>query len=93
VATFLVEMYVPRLRAGQVDEAAARAGAAAAAMRRTGSDVRHLRVIFVPGDETCFHIFEAASAEHVWEAGRHAGLAFDRVAEAVESVNSEGGLA
>jgi hypothetical protein len=49
-------------------------------------------LIFVPDDETCFHLFEAASAETVRVAGRFAGLTFDRVTEAVESVNSEGGM-
>jgi hypothetical protein len=91
VPTFLVEMYMPRLRAGEVEKAAERARAAAAALRRSGSDVCYLRLIFVPDDETCFHLFEAASAETVRVAGHFAGLAFDRVTEAVESVNSEGG--
>ena len=86
--TFLVEVYMPRLRAGEVEKAAERARAAAAALRRSGSDVCYLRLIFVPDDETCFHLFEA---ETVRVAGRFAGLAFDRITEAVESVNSEGG--
>jgi hypothetical protein len=53
--------------------------------------VTYVRSIHVPEDETCFHLFEAESAEVVYEAGRRTGLTFDRVAAAVEPVISEGG--
>ncbi len=81
---FLAELYLPRLRAGELDDAAARARAAAAAMRRDGTPVRYVRSLFVPEDETCFFLFEAPSAEAVAEASRRAGIAVERVVEAVQ---------
>jgi hypothetical protein len=39
----------------------------------------------VPGDETCFVVFEADAAETVEEAGRRARLAFERIVPAIEA--------
>ena len=44
--------------------------------------VRYLRSILIPGDETCLHLVEAASAEQVAEAFEHVGLKADRIVEA-----------
>jgi hypothetical protein len=56
-----------------------------AALARLGdrSTVRYLRSILIPGDETCLHLVEAASAEHVAEAFEQVGLEADRIVEAV----------
>ena len=48
-----------------------------------GTSVRYLRSILIPGDETCLHLVEAESAEHVAEAFEQAGLKADRIVEAV----------
>jgi hypothetical protein len=40
---------------------------------------------FVLGDETCFVVFEAEAADVVAEAGRRAGLAFERIVAAIEA--------
>ena len=48
-----------------------------------GTAVRYLRSILIPGDETCLHLVEAGSAEHVADAFEQAGLAADRIVEAV----------
>jgi hypothetical protein len=48
-----------------------------------GKTVRYLRSILIPGDETCLHLVEADSAEHVAEAFEQAGLTVDRIVEAV----------
>ncbi|MGH7359236.1 MAG: nickel-binding protein [Candidatus Rokuibacteriota bacterium] len=82
MAEFLVELYVSRTDAGAVELGAARARAAAEALTREGTPVRYLRSIFVPEDETCF-LYEAGSADAVREAAGRAGLAFERVAEAI----------
>jgi hypothetical protein len=82
VATYLVEVYLPELRSGEVRQAVVRLRAAAAELTREGTPVRHLRAIFVPGDELCLHLFEGPSAEVVGEAGRRVGVNFERIVEA-----------
>jgi len=55
-----------------------------AALARLGdrSTVRYLRSILIPGDETCLHLVEAASAEQVAEAFEQVGLQADRIVAA-----------
>ena len=62
------------------------AGPDSAALGRLGDGtaVRYLRSILIPGDETCLHLVEAESAEKVAEAFEQAGLAADRIVEAVD---------
>jgi len=90
MADFLVEVYTPRLDEAALAKLVARLETAAEAMSAE-IPLTYLRSIHVPEDETCFHLFEAKSAEVVREAGRRAGLTFDRITEAVEPVTSEGG--
>ena len=90
MADFLVEVYTPRLDETALAKLVAQLKAVVEAMSAE-IPVTYLRSIHVPEDETCFHLFEAESAEVVYEAGRRAGLTFDRVAAAVEPVSSEGG--
>jgi Protein of unknown function (DUF4242) len=56
-----------------------------AALARLGdrNTVRYVRSILIPGDETCLHLVEAASAERVAEAFEQVGLEADRIVEAV----------
>ena len=82
---FLAELYLPTTGPGGIAEAAARARAAAEVLARDGDPLRFLRIIFVPGDETCFVAYEAATPEAVAEAGRRAGLEFERIVAAVEA--------
>jgi hypothetical protein len=81
VAEFLVEVYVSQADSAAVERGAERARLAAEALIREGIPVRYLRSIFVPEDETCFFLFEAASADGVRVAARRAALPFERVAE------------
>ena len=46
--------------------------------------IRYLRTTFLPEDETCFHLFEASSAQVVDEATRRAELGHVRVTPAIE---------
>ena len=85
MAYFLAELYVPSTGSGGIAEAAARARAAAEKLARDGDQLRFLRIIFVPGDETCFVAYEAATSEAIAEAGRRAGLDFERIVAAVEA--------
>jgi hypothetical protein len=82
--TYLVEAYVPRSRAREARAAGRDARAAAKELVREGTPVRYVRMTFLPDDETCFHIFEAASEEAVSEACRRAGIGSGRIVPAVE---------
>jgi hypothetical protein len=84
VATFVVETYVPRGRAGERAELDRRARAAAAALSAEGTPVRHLRSVFVPGDEMFLHFFEAPGTDAVAEVSRRALLSYERIVETVE---------
>jgi hypothetical protein len=81
--TYLVECYLPRARATELAEVAARLST------RRGEPAanlaRYLRSTYVPDDEICFHLFEAESVEAVREASRRASLTFDRIVEAEEN--------
>jgi hypothetical protein len=61
-----------------------------AALARLGDQktVRYLRSILIPGDETCLHLVEADSIEHVADAFEQAGLEADRIVEAVEGLQA-----
>jgi hypothetical protein len=80
---FLVEAYLPQQRATELPTLVRRLRAVAGELSSDGTPVRHLRSTFVPEDETCFHLFEGASAEAVREAGRRAALGFDRIMVAI----------
>lgn len=82
MAEFVVELFVSRGDAAAVEGGTARARLSAQELTREGTPVRCVRSLFVPEDETCFFLYEAASAEAVREAARRAGLAFERVAVA-----------
>lgn len=81
---FLVELYLPDNGTDAAAATAERARAAAAELAGRGAPVRYLRMLYVPDDETCFLLYEAASAELAGEASRHAQIAYERVLEAVE---------
>jgi hypothetical protein len=51
---------------------------------RQGVSVRYVRTTLVPGDETCFHLFEAASHDAVAEVCRLAGIESPRIVPAIE---------
>lgn len=81
MAEFLIELYVSRAEPGAVARSAESTRAVAEQLTEEGTPVRYLRSIFVPEDETCFLLLEAASVDAVHTAARRAELAFDRVAE------------
>jgi hypothetical protein len=89
VAQYLAELYVSRMNASSVEGDAERARLAAEELSREGTPIRYLRSIFVPADETCFFLCEAASVEAVRETARRADLNFERIAEAAAPATSE----
>jgi hypothetical protein len=85
VPTYLVENYIPRSHAQEARAAGRRARAAAEELSREGIAVRYVRTTFLPDDETCFHLFEAVTADDVEEVSRRAGLGRARVVGVVEA--------
>jgi uncharacterized protein DUF4242 len=85
VPTYMVEAYMPRSHAQEARAAGRRARAAAEELSAEGTAVGYVRTTFLPDDETCFHLFEAASADAVEEASRRAKLGRVRVVPAVEA--------
>jgi hypothetical protein len=83
VAEYLVEFYVPRTGTAVVELGAEDARFAAEQLTQEGTSVRYLRSIFVPEDETCFFLYEAASVDAVQKAASRAALAYERISEAV----------
>ena len=82
--SYLVETYVPQSQADEIRITARRARAIAKALSRGGTPVRYVRTTFLPEDETCFHVFEAASEDAVGEVCRRAGIGSARIVPAVE---------
>jgi hypothetical protein len=85
VAEYLVELYVARSDRAGAERRGDRARLAAEQLASKGVPVRYLRSIFVPEDETCFYLYEAASPDVVREATRLAGFTSERVTEAVST--------
>lgn len=76
---------MPRASAAEVEEEANQARLAAEALATNGILVDYVRTTYLAEDETCFHLFEANSAEDVAEAARRAALTSGRVTLVVET--------
>ena len=91
MATFVIETYLSRARAGELEAVTARLREAIASSALTidrpepASPARWLRSYFVPEDEVCFHVVEAESADAAFDLGRLAGLSPERVVRAEAS--------
>ena len=83
---FLVELYFSKTNCAAVAASGERVGRAAAEVTAEGKPVRLLQSIFVPEDETCFLLVEAAQAETVRETARRAGLSIERVVETAADI-------
>lgn len=81
---FLVESYVADSSAA-FDDARERARSTA----ELSADVAYLESTYVPGDETVLHLFAAPSVGALADAGRRAGLQFERIVEAVNERGSK----
>jgi uncharacterized protein DUF4242 len=85
VPTYLVEAYMPRSHAQEARAAGSRARSVADELSREGTPVRYVRTTFLPDDETCFHLFDALSADAVEEVSRRAKLGHARVVSALDA--------
>lgn len=88
MASFLVETYQPDIGGSGFARAVDSVREASESLSREGVHVRHVRSYVVPGDEMCFHVLEAESAEEVEQTLGLAGIKAGRVVEAI-GVRSE----
>jgi muconolactone delta-isomerase len=84
VVLYLVEAHVSGPEALSTSAARRRARAAVRTLEKEGVALRYVRTTLVPGDETCFHVFEADSVDAVARACRIAELTAARIVPALE---------
>ncbi len=82
MTTYLVERYLPGLRAKELRATTARAASAAAELAASGVAIRYLGSTLVPEDEGCLCWFEAESAAVIAAANERAAAPFARIVEA-----------
>lgn len=80
---YLVERELPGFTEQQLRHAASRANATTAEMSREGTPIRYLRSTYLPAEQKCFCLFEAASPELVRKANERAQLPVQRITEAL----------
>ena len=83
---FAVETYVPAASREPLLRISARARAAAG----RGVGVRYLASLFLPEDETCFHVLDAPSPDAAAEVAAQVGVGGARVLEAAVVFAVEG---
>jgi hypothetical protein len=83
--SYCLELYVPRGSNARIEKAADDARRAAEALATDGVPIRYVRTTYLDEDETCFHLFEAESAQEVAAAAHWAGLAGGRITPAIET--------
>jgi len=81
VATYVIETYLSREHADRLPETVDRLREAVESRPNRGT-VRYVRSVFIPEDETCFHVIEATSAETVRDLTRRATITAERIVEA-----------
>ena len=86
MSEYLVEVYHPRSAAAAPQPSPEEVRHAAETLSLQGQEVRLLRVIIVPDDETCFYLFRADSADLVKEAAARAGLKVERLVAAMSAL-------
>jgi hypothetical protein len=93
VQRYVVELYRPRSEPESLRAVADRLAAGARLVSCEGTPVRYVDTIFLPGDETCLHLFEAGSDADVRAVAHRAGIDIDRVvpAEQVERQSTSAG--
>jgi hypothetical protein len=77
---YLVEAYTPATV--EIADLEARARRTAERLSRDGGPVRYVRAIYVPDDELCLHLVDAASLAAADDLIRRAGISPDRIVEA-----------
>ena len=86
---YVVERYRSRSDPDSLIAVADRLAAGARRVSQGGSSVRYVETIFLPGDETCLHTFEADSPAEVRAVLELAGIDVDRVVPAEQVASRE----
>jgi hypothetical protein len=82
MAGYVAEVYLSRLDAATLGDLSTRLRQASEELSRGGAPVVYVRSVFLPEDETCFHFFEAPSAEVIRECCSLLDLARPRITTA-----------
>jgi hypothetical protein len=80
--SFLVEAFTPIV--ASLPGIEQRARQAAAEVSSEGQGIRHVRSLFVPADEVCYHLFEAGSIDAVRMVTERAGLGPQRILAVID---------
>ncbi len=83
VSLFLVERYLPIVDLDELAVTVASAARVCDDQRKAGAMLRYLHSTYVPGDETCFCVFEAESAHAVSVLNVDIDFRIDRISPAV----------
>ena len=89
---YLIEVYIPRARAHEADSTGRRIRAAIDALHGEDVEIRFVRTMLLPEEETCFHVVDAPSSAAVENIGKHAGLSNIRVVSAIEDPSGANNL-
>lgn len=81
---YAVEVYSPQGGSEEFRRSVVRLRQAARALTREGTPIKYRRSLFLPSDETSFHVVDGVSCEAVTEAARRAALEAARVVEAAQ---------
>jgi Protein of unknown function (DUF4242) len=84
---FLVERYLPA--SGRVGLEAAVARLAQICADLSGPTLRYLQSVYLPGEDTCFCVFEATSAEAVLAVNSAANFPLDRITAGIPMLPPE----
>jgi hypothetical protein len=79
---YLVERYLAAPDAADLAAAVTRLVRACHATAGSAAPVRYLHSTFVPADDTCFCLFQAASSDAVRAVNAAARFGFDRISDA-----------
>lgn len=81
---YMVERDLPGIAMEQLADAQKRAIVAGQELTAMGKQVAYIRSTFVPGEDTCMCLFEAANADYVKEANERAHIPFTRIVPAMD---------
>ena len=81
---FMVERDLPGIKMEQLAAAQKAAIETGQQFTREGKNVRYIRTTFVPGENKCMCLFEAANPELVKQVNEQAKIPFTRIVEALD---------